>query len=95
MAVPHFVIDAPDGGGKIPLLPDGYLVQIDDQNATLKNYEDKTFNYPQPNDNLISKTASSCNISNGQPTTSRLNNNQDTSIYPEELNGHQSIPSSS
>ena len=24
MAVPHFVIDAPEGGGKIPLLPDYY-----------------------------------------------------------------------
>ncbi len=94
MAVPHFVIDAPDGGGKIPLLPDGYLVQIDDKNATLKNYEDKTFNYPQPNDNLISETATSCNTSNGHPTTSRLNNNQDTSTYPEELNEYKSIPSS-
>ena len=53
MAVPHFVIDAPDGGGKIPLLPDGYLVQIDNQKATLKNYEDKIFSYPQPQDNAV------------------------------------------
>ncbi len=48
MAVPHFVIDAPDGGGKIPLLPDGYLIKIDNKKVTLKNYENKTFSYPQP-----------------------------------------------
>ena len=48
MAVPHFVIDAPGGGGKIPLLPDDYLVHIDGDGALLKNYENKTFHYPQP-----------------------------------------------
>ena len=48
MAVPHFVIDAPGGGGKIPLLPDDYLVHMDEKGAILKNYENKTFHYPQP-----------------------------------------------
>jgi lysine 2,3-aminomutase len=48
MAVPHFVIDAPGGGGKIPLLPDDYLVHRDEDGVVLKNYEDKTFHYPQP-----------------------------------------------
>jgi lysine 2,3-aminomutase len=48
MAVPHFVIDAPGGGGKIPLLPDNYLVHMDEDGAILRNYEDKTFHYPQP-----------------------------------------------
>jgi len=44
-AVPHYVIDAPGGGGKIPLLPD-YYVGKKDGNVILKNYEDKTFFYP-------------------------------------------------
>ena len=48
MAVPHFVIDAPGGGGKIPLLPSDYLLNLDEHGAVLKNYENKTYHYPQP-----------------------------------------------
>ncbi len=48
MAVPHFVIDAPGGGGKIPLLPGDYLVHMDEEGVVLNNYEHKTFRYPQP-----------------------------------------------
>lgn len=48
MAVPHFVIDAPGGGGKIPLLPGDYVVHMDEDGAVLRNYEQKTFHYPQP-----------------------------------------------
>ncbi len=48
MAVPHFVIDAPGGGGKIPMLPGDYLVHMDDEGVVLNNYEQKTFRYPQP-----------------------------------------------
>jgi len=48
MAVPHFVIDAPGGGGKIPLLPADYLVHLDEEGAVVRNYEDKVFHYPQP-----------------------------------------------
>ncbi len=44
-AVPHFVIDAPGGGGKIPLLPD-YIKSIDKDGITLYNYEGKEFFYP-------------------------------------------------
>ena len=48
MAVPHFVIDAPGGGGKIPLLPNEYLLNLDEEGAVLKNFENKTYHYPQP-----------------------------------------------
>jgi lysine 2,3-aminomutase len=44
-AVPTFVVDAPGGGGKIPLLPDYYLGH-EEGYALLKNYEDKVFRYP-------------------------------------------------
>jgi len=44
-AVPQFVIDAPRGGGKIPLLPE-YFMGHDGSDALLKNYEGKTFRYP-------------------------------------------------
>jgi lysine 2,3-aminomutase len=48
MGVPHFVIDAPEGGGKIPLLPADYLVNLTPEKATLRNYEGKVYSYPQP-----------------------------------------------
>lgn len=45
-AVPSFVVDAPGGGGKIPLLPE-YSQGHDSQgNLVLKNYEEKTYLYP-------------------------------------------------
>jgi len=44
-AVPHYVIDAPGGGGKIPLLPE-YVVGREGNYLILRNYEGKTFVYP-------------------------------------------------
>jgi lysine 2,3-aminomutase len=44
-AVPQYVIDAPGGGGKIPLLPEYYLGHAGPY-AILQNYEGKTFRYP-------------------------------------------------
>ena len=46
-AIPHFVIDAPGGGGKIPLLPD-YISERNDKGYLLTNYEGKVFFYPDP-----------------------------------------------
>ena len=47
MAVPHYVIDAPGGGGKIPILPKENLVSLNSEEAVLRNYEDRLFTYPQ------------------------------------------------
>ncbi|MDY7027420.1 MAG: KamA family radical SAM protein [Spirochaetota bacterium] len=44
-AVPHYVIDAPGGGGKIPVSPD-YIQGVVDGKLTLKNYEGKIYEYP-------------------------------------------------
>jgi len=46
ICVPNYVIDAPGGGGKIPILPE-YLISLDKEKVVLKNYENKTFTYPQ------------------------------------------------
>jgi len=43
-AIPSYVIDAPGGGGKTPLLPD-YFKGIEDGYVILKNYEGKMFSY--------------------------------------------------
>jgi lysine 2,3-aminomutase len=46
-AVPQFVIDAPGGGGKVPINPD-YLINRDDGMTLIRNYENKVFAYPDP-----------------------------------------------
>lgn len=44
-AIPSYVIDAPGGGGKIPLLPD-YYQGTENGDVILKNYKNKLFRYP-------------------------------------------------
>jgi lysine 2,3-aminomutase len=44
-AVPQFVIDAPGGGGKIPINPE-YIQEINDEEIVLRNFEGKTYRYP-------------------------------------------------
>jgi len=46
-AVPTYVIDAPGGGGKIPLLPD-YVVGRDGADLLLTNFEGGLYRYPDP-----------------------------------------------
>ncbi len=52
LAVPHFVIDAPGGGGKIPVLPN-YVESINEDRVVLRNYGGKTFVYKQPHDGAV------------------------------------------
>ncbi len=47
LGVPHFVIDAPGGGGKIPILPE-YVQSITDREVVLRNYAGEEFRYPLP-----------------------------------------------
>ena len=48
-AIPQFVIDAPGGGGKIPLNPD-YIVDYKEDKILIKNYLGNIFNYPTNRD---------------------------------------------
>ena len=43
---PQFVIDAPGGGGKVPINP-GYVLYHDDEKIVIRNYEGKIFEYPE------------------------------------------------
>jgi len=45
-AIPQYVIDAPGGGGKIPINPN-YIVNVTDDRIVLRNYEGKIYEYPQ------------------------------------------------
>ena len=44
LAIPHFVIDAPGGGGKIPLLPN-YVLHMDEEKIILRNYKNEVYSY--------------------------------------------------
>src|SRR4051812_23530276 len=46
-AVPSYVIDAPGGGGKIPLQPN-YVVGREGDDLLLRNYEGQVYRYPDP-----------------------------------------------
>jgi lysine 2,3-aminomutase len=44
-AIPQYVIDAPGGGGKVPVNPD-YVEKITDDEVIFRNYEGHEFRYP-------------------------------------------------
>ena len=45
-AIPQYVIDAPGGGGKVPINPN-YVVYHDSEKIVIRNYEGKIFEYPE------------------------------------------------
>jgi lysine 2,3-aminomutase len=47
LAVPNYVIDAPGGGGKVPLLPQ-YFLGKDQGDVLLENYAGRVFRYADP-----------------------------------------------
>ncbi|HQN09452.1 MAG TPA: KamA family radical SAM protein, partial [Thermoanaerobaculia bacterium] len=47
LAVPTFVVDAPGGGGKIPVMPN-YLISMAEGKAILRNYEGVITSYSWP-----------------------------------------------
>ncbi|OAT86080.1 lysine 2,3-aminomutase [Desulfotomaculum copahuensis] len=50
-AVPTYVIDAPGGGGKIPVMPQ-YLISMSDRQVVLRNYEGVICTYTEPEDKI-------------------------------------------
>jgi lysine 2,3-aminomutase len=47
LAIPSYIVDLPDGGGKVPLLPD-YIVAKTDKEVLFKNYQGRLFSYRNP-----------------------------------------------
>jgi lysine 2,3-aminomutase len=47
MAVPHLVLDAPGGHGKVPILPN-YVEHLDDETCVVRTYRGERITYPQP-----------------------------------------------
>jgi lysine 2,3-aminomutase len=48
LAIPNFVVDLVQGGGKVPLQPN-YILSRTDNELLLKNYEGQVFRYRNPN----------------------------------------------
>ncbi len=47
MAVPMLVLDAPGGGGKVPIVP-SYIEHLDEQRVIVTTYRGERIEYPQP-----------------------------------------------
>lgn len=58
-AVPQYVIDAPGGGGKVPINPE-YLLEHDNDHTLIRNFENKRFMYPEPKDEKSPCKSSDC-----------------------------------
>lgn len=48
-AIPQFVIDAPGGGGKVPINPQ-YVISMNEERVVIRNFEGKIFEYPEAED---------------------------------------------
>jgi lysine 2,3-aminomutase len=46
LASPHYILDAPGGGGKIALSPN-YIVDKEDNNLVFRNYKGDIYRYPE------------------------------------------------
>lgn len=58
-AVPTFVIDAPGGGGKIPVMPN-YLLSTAENKVILRNYEGVITTYNEPDDYVSECNCKDC-----------------------------------
>jgi lysine 2,3-aminomutase len=86
-AVPTFVVDAPGGGGKIPVGPN-YMISMSDHKIVLRNYEgyittyEEPVNY-QPHDPKTCRFCQSKRVEPGQQGVSGLLDSDEMFIKPE------------
>jgi lysine 2,3-aminomutase len=86
-AVPTYVVDAPEGGGKIPVMPN-YQISASDHKIVLRNYEGFITTYEEPQDYKAHnpKTCKYCQskrVEPGQSGVSGLLDGTDMVIKPE------------
>jgi lysine 2,3-aminomutase len=72
-AVPHYIIDGPGGGGKIPVMPN-YLLSMSDHKAIVRNYEGYITTYEEPSEYTLHnpKTCKHCQNKRPEPGQSGL-----------------------
>ncbi len=86
-AVPTYVVDAPGGGGKIPVMPN-YMISMSDHKIILRNYEGYITTYEEPTDYKAHdpKTCPHCQskrVEPGQGGVMGLLDGEDMFIKPE------------
>ncbi len=80
--VPTFVVDAPGGGGKIPVMPQ-YLISQGTRHVVLRNFEGVITTYTEPDDYKDNCHCAECN--KGQIGVSGLLSGNQTTLEPEGL----------
>ncbi|MFM8321025.1 MAG: lysine 2,3-aminomutase [Chloroflexota bacterium] len=70
-AVPQFIVDAPGGGGKIPVSPN-YMLSMSDHKIILRNYEGYITTYEEPTDYTPRDAAKFKGIKRPEPGQSGL-----------------------
>ncbi len=88
-AVPTYVVDAPGGGGKIPVMPN-YLISMSDHKIVLRNYEGFISSYEEPVEYSLHdpKTCKYCQNKQtepGQNGITGLLDNEEMFIKPENF----------
>ena len=87
-AIPTYVIDAPAGGGKIPILPN-YMLSMSDSRVVVRNYEGFISSYAQPTDYRphdphMCRYCKAQTSENGQEGVSALLHGERLSIAPQD-----------
>ncbi|MCS1352636.1 lysine 2,3-aminomutase [Mechercharimyces sp. CAU 1602] len=93
-AVPTFVVDAPGGGGKIPVAPN-YIVSQSSDKTILRNFEGVITSYPEPS-SYKSHDASECEYcaqSKGKTTgVAALMTEEELNLEPKQLDREKRRP---
>lgn len=82
LVVPNFVVDAPGGGGKIPLQP-FYLLSVTEKEVLLRNYEGMIIKYFNPDESHYEKMKKA-NGNGRDGGTAQLLKGQRKALVPEE-----------
>ncbi|WP_044641375.1 lysine 2,3-aminomutase [Risungbinella massiliensis] len=85
-AVPTFVVDAPSGGGKIPVSPN-YIISQSPTKTVLRNFEGVITSYPEPESYQPhdSTTCAYCLEANGSAGIAGLMQDEMVNLVPQKL----------
>lgn len=90
-AVPTFVVDAPGGGGKIPVMPN-YLISQSPDRVVLRNYEGVITTYTQPTDYKEECQCEDCAVAGKdvkKEGIASLLDGRELSLEPNKLSRHE------
>lgn len=83
-AVPTFVVDAPGGGGKIPVMPN-YVVSQSPRHVVLRNYEGVITTYTEPENYHEECDCEDCRAGKHKEGVAALSRGQQLAIEPSDL----------